>query len=216
MEKLQRRLGPQPANRLRSFLLDANDIPFCENSFDCVVGHSVLHHLAQFENTIAECFRVTRPGGVCVFGEPVMDIHVYAALAASLILKLEEAKAPQTGGRRKALNALTNRPKVKRANLDGDRSKLADIEDKFVFPIDYMRALGDRIGFSHFDCISRAGRSTLGNSARSLIERTCEKLGENTDFLDDYDFLFDSLTQTLGAPMKINGLTPFSYFVFVK
>jgi ubiquinone/menaquinone biosynthesis C-methylase UbiE len=55
-----------------SFLLDnAYDLSFKENSFDQIVGSSVLHHL-EIKKAIGEMFRVLKPGGRILFTEPNM------------------------------------------------------------------------------------------------------------------------------------------------
>ena len=55
-----------------NFLLDnAYELSFEDNSFDSIVGSSVLHHL-EIEKAISEMFRVLKPGGIMFFTEPNM------------------------------------------------------------------------------------------------------------------------------------------------
>jgi ubiquinone/menaquinone biosynthesis C-methylase UbiE len=50
---------------------DAESIPYEDESFDLVVGHAVLHHIPDVEQSLREVLRVLRPGGRFVFaGEP--------------------------------------------------------------------------------------------------------------------------------------------------
>ena len=50
---------------------EAADLPLPDASFDLVVGHAVLHHLADLDRAFAEFRRVLRPGGTVAFcGEP--------------------------------------------------------------------------------------------------------------------------------------------------
>jgi SAM-dependent methyltransferase len=51
---------------------DAHNMPFPDNSFDLVVGRSILHHL-QLDIALREILRVLRPGGYAVFTEPLGD-----------------------------------------------------------------------------------------------------------------------------------------------
>lgn len=54
------------------FVLDnAYDLSFDANSFDSIVGSSVLHHL-EIEKAVSEMFRVLKPGGSFYFTEPNM------------------------------------------------------------------------------------------------------------------------------------------------
>jgi ubiquinone/menaquinone biosynthesis C-methylase UbiE len=50
---------------------NAYKMTFEDNSFDAVIGSSVLHHL-EIDNALKEIFRVLRPGGTIHFTEPNM------------------------------------------------------------------------------------------------------------------------------------------------
>lgn len=45
-------------------------LPFCNNSFDMVIGHAFLHHIPDVEKVFSEAHRVLKPGGICIFTEP--------------------------------------------------------------------------------------------------------------------------------------------------
>jgi len=50
---------------------DAELLPYRDDSFDIVIGHAVLHHIADVELAFREVLRVLKPGGRFVFaGEP--------------------------------------------------------------------------------------------------------------------------------------------------
>ena len=50
---------------------DAERIPYDDATFDLVIGHAVLHHVPDVEQTFREVLRVLKPGGRFVFaGEP--------------------------------------------------------------------------------------------------------------------------------------------------
>lgn len=53
------------------FVMDATNMSFANNTFDIVVGHGILHHLLDYENTIMEILRVLKPGGCAYFYEPL-------------------------------------------------------------------------------------------------------------------------------------------------
>jgi SAM-dependent methyltransferase len=50
---------------------DAHRMPFRNETFDAIVGVSVLHHM-ELAPVLAECRRVLKPGGRFVFSEPNM------------------------------------------------------------------------------------------------------------------------------------------------
>jgi SAM-dependent methyltransferase len=68
-ELLRTARGKSP--ELSFILADAHELPFAENTFDAVIGSSVLHHL-QARLALQEIRRVTRPGGRLAFAEPNM------------------------------------------------------------------------------------------------------------------------------------------------
>lgn len=45
---------------------DAEQLPFCDASFDLVLSMGVLHHIPHIEAAIAEIHRVLKPGGVII------------------------------------------------------------------------------------------------------------------------------------------------------
>jgi ubiquinone/menaquinone biosynthesis C-methylase UbiE len=62
-----RKLGFEVTGRVA----DAERIPYDDATFDLVVGHAVLHHIPDVEQTFREVLRVLKPGGRFVFaGEP--------------------------------------------------------------------------------------------------------------------------------------------------
>ncbi len=50
---------------------DAMNLSFADNTFDCVYGSSILHHL-DMNVALKEIFRVLKKGGTIVFAEPNM------------------------------------------------------------------------------------------------------------------------------------------------
>jgi SAM-dependent methyltransferase len=56
---------------VRTDQVDAERLPFADESFDLVFGHAVLHHIPDLHRAFAEFARVLAPGGSVVFaGEP--------------------------------------------------------------------------------------------------------------------------------------------------
>ncbi|SDE20945.1 class I SAM-dependent methyltransferase [Auraticoccus monumenti] len=66
-------------------VVDAERLPFPDDSFDLVVGHAVIHHLPDVASAFAEIARVLRPGGrVVICGEPTRVGHRVARRLSSL------------------------------------------------------------------------------------------------------------------------------------
>jgi ubiquinone/menaquinone biosynthesis C-methylase UbiE len=75
--------------------LNAEELVFANEQFDLVCGGSVLHHLFKPEKTIAECYRVLRPGGCAFFFEP----FELGNLVLSMVLKHLIAMNAEVAGR---------------------------------------------------------------------------------------------------------------------
>jgi 2-polyprenyl-3-methyl-5-hydroxy-6-metoxy-1,4-benzoquinol methylase len=66
-----------------TFMLEnAYATSFPDNSFNYVVGSSVLHHL-DLERALGECFRLLQPGGAFMFTEPNM-LNIQIALQKNI------------------------------------------------------------------------------------------------------------------------------------
>ena len=70
-ELVERARAQNPAPNVKYLVMNVEKLGFPDNSFDCVYGSSVLHHL-NLEKALPEMLRVLRPGGKFVFTEPNM------------------------------------------------------------------------------------------------------------------------------------------------
>jgi len=60
------KLGLVEGGEGRAYNADAENLPFRDGTFDIVYSNGVLHHSQDTEKTIAEVFRVLKPGGKAV------------------------------------------------------------------------------------------------------------------------------------------------------
>lgn len=70
-ELVERARAQNPAPNVKYLVMNVEELAFPENSFDCVYGSSVLHHL-NLPKALPEMLRVLKPGGNFVFTEPNM------------------------------------------------------------------------------------------------------------------------------------------------
>lgn len=68
---VERARAQNPAPNVKYLVMNVETMDFPENTFDCVCGSSVLHHL-DLGRTLPEMLRVLKPGGTFVFTEPNM------------------------------------------------------------------------------------------------------------------------------------------------
>lgn len=219
MKQLNKKVKLQKSDsRFHKFLFDANKFPFQEDQFDFVVGNSVLHHFANFENSLREAQRVLRTGGVAIFGEPIVDTHAFLSLAAGMIVRLVDSSTAYVVEPRayKTLQIIQNRTSQKMCQLNSDRTGLDHIEDKFQFPINYLKNLTKELGYSDIIVRPPPDDIELGALVRGGLERTFRQMEIPTDFLDGFRFIFDALTEDYGNPLSDFVHPLFSFFAYVK
>ena len=89
---------------VRTEHVDAERLPFADESFDLVLGHAVLHHIPDLPRAFREFERVLAPGGTVLFaGEPSR----YGDLLAGVPKRAAGALAPLW---RRAIGARPARP----------------------------------------------------------------------------------------------------------
>lgn len=208
----------KPKTEVNQYLFDANSFPFQAAQFDFVVGNSVLHHFANFENSIQEAQRVLRPGGIAIFGEPIMDTHAFSSLAAGLILRFANASKTYALDKktRQILEAVQNIATKKMDHLNSDRSDLDHIEDKFQFPLNYLRNLAAELGFSKFITQPCPPNFQLGERIKLKMTEIFSYTKASPEFLNDFDFIFEAFTEDYGDPLKGQIHPLFSLFAFEK
>ena len=57
-------------NRLSFKIADALNLPFKDNTFDCVVSFEVIEHVKDYTKYLTEAFRVLKKGGYFIFSTP--------------------------------------------------------------------------------------------------------------------------------------------------
>ncbi|MBE0697251.1 MAG: class I SAM-dependent methyltransferase [Anaerolineaceae bacterium] len=96
-ESLQMLREAQKKDGLQPVVSYAEDLPFQDGSFDCVIMVDALHHVADQRKTTDELWRILKPGGCLIIEEP--NIHLtrvkFIALAEKLMLMRSHFLTPQ-------------------------------------------------------------------------------------------------------------------------
>jgi SAM-dependent methyltransferase len=118
---------------VRTEQVDAERLPFADDSFDLVFGHAVLHHIPDLHRAFAEFERVLAPGGSVVFaGEPSR----YGDRLARVPKRAANVLAPLW---RRAIGARSARPDL----TDAPDAALEGFVDVHAFsPGELQRAAG--------------------------------------------------------------------------
>lgn len=197
----------------RYFACDANHLPFRSGSFDVVIGNSVLHHFLDYEKTLEQCFGLLRKGGYALFFEPVIQGKAWISFIIDLMRSMDEAfcldifTAPQRKKMQRTVRHQTTVPMLK-----NEREKLAEIEDKYIFDLNELQTLAEKIGFSGFQHFN--ARHPVPLSYRPGVISTLGYHGISREQVARFDFLFDSFSATYGKVLSDQLSTPMSYFVF--
>jgi ubiquinone/menaquinone biosynthesis C-methylase UbiE/uncharacterized protein YbaR (Trm112 family) len=190
---------------------DTNEQHFRAESFDLVLGRSVLHHLLDYEDVIRQCHEMLKPGGAAVFFEPVLEGLTVTTLCMALMLRCD---AEANGG----LISPTDRQKIEkqiRNQMKGslvpqDREWLATIEDKYIFEIDKLEAVGRAAGFADVEFVS--GNLAFGYWA--YVAHACRVVGVSPDVVRPYKWIAEEFANTFGVVFPDKMIAPVGYFVF--
>lgn len=196
------------------YACDANNLPFKKNSFDLVVGHSVLHHFIDYDKTIRQAFDLLRPGGKAMFYEPVLQGKAIIAFFADLMLRIEKRVAkptltPEDIGKIERMN----RHILKAKWIGNDRERLMKIEDKYVFDISGMRKLAKEIGYRGYAYSNfyEADKGYKSHWAQHLLMQ-----GIDAKKIEHYAYISNSFAHVFSDIMNKDIPTPMGYFIFVK
>jgi predicted SAM-dependent methyltransferase len=65
-------INPERYKKLGAIYLDATDIQYKENYFDCVYASHILEHIIEDKKAISEIFRTLKPGGKLITMVPLL------------------------------------------------------------------------------------------------------------------------------------------------
>lgn len=196
------------------YACDANFLPFKGNSFDLVVGHSVLHHFIDYKKIIHHLAKLLRPGGQAIFYEPVLQgkmlIAFFGDLARRVERRTEWGVLDQNDDAR--INHMT-RHIMKAKWIGDDRERLEKIEDKYIFDINQMRVLAHEAGFG---AMEHSNLDKPEKGYRHYFNQHLLMEGIAPDKVQQFAFIANAFEATIGEMIPADVATPMGYFVFRK
>lgn len=207
-----------PSDRMSYWIFDAAKLPFADGTINAVIGNSVLHHLLRYEDTIADVHRVLRPGGLAVFGEPVMEAHATVAYFLGVIVAMErkEPVADFTDKELERMHWISRQPAFLGKSKRENREALAEFEDKHLIGVQETLDLGYATGFSRVEYQNGFTAPEIGNSHRYELGCTLRIWGIDDSKLKPYDFLFEIYNETFGEAVGATAPVNYGYFKFQK
>jgi ubiquinone/menaquinone biosynthesis C-methylase UbiE/uncharacterized protein YbaR (Trm112 family) len=189
---------------------DANTPHFRPEAFDLVVGRSVLHHLLDYEQTIAHCHSVLRAGGAAVFYEPVLEGQTITTLFMALMLRCDEAT---NGGQLSDMDRQHIRGLIRnqmKSTFLQDRESLSKVEDKYIFEIEKMKQVGLDAGFTEAEFFN----DPRGFGYWGYISHACKVVGIAPEAIRPFRWIEEVFSETYGVIFPEKLVTPTGYFVF--
>ncbi len=165
---------PQLEGRIEAYCFDLHKDFFADNTFDLVIGGSILHHMFDPEAALKNTARWLRPGGKILLFEPLeIGGHIMAAIYLTLLAELEFDVDPKILTHFKAIchdyEARFGVPRVK--------PWTRDLDDKWLFHPFYLREMASNIGLK-FELISPVNTNLeqiFSDAVRSTLN--CAGLG---------------------------------------
>jgi len=149
-------------------LANAETIALKKDSFDLIIGSSMLHHLLTPFEAITRYLHGLRPGGIAIFFEPFMaGTHVIRIMMKQLLLLQEHGivELPTEASKTLALHLLG----IETAGSeDRSASVLSKLDDKWIFnKSDYFDIA--RKTSTHCTILSSNGSTTFKDRLQSLL-----------------------------------------------
>jgi len=139
--------------------------PFPNEHIDLVIGFEILHHILNYPLALKELARITKPGGVCLFKEPLRDALNFYCFIIQLVLRL--GNLPENE------QQLISHWRAHFSNLiyyedNNDHQAVAQCDDKYYFSRSLLKQHALNAGFSDFSEINVLNEGLLPEKERQI------------------------------------------------
>jgi ubiquinone/menaquinone biosynthesis C-methylase UbiE len=179
LTSLRRQLTPEQLQRCHLVVADASENNFTAESFDCVIGAAILHHLFDPADAIATAYQALRKGGHAIFFEPFEE---GCALVRGLYCHLLDCKE-KLHIADDAAHMFENviRDLTVRTGMDKTDPIFDSMDDKWLFTRAYFERQQRACGFSRLrifplDNTNRPFSSQVATHLRLCLNKAAEAL----------------------------------------
>lgn len=201
-------------DRCYFYVCDANRLPFAANTFDVVIGYSVLHHFLHYQDILKQVHTILRKGGIAIFYEPVLQGKAKLAMMLQLICILENQHnlgilTPDEVGKVKRLREHL----LKSLVVGNDPEKLSAMEDKYIFNVHELVSLGTSTGF---ESVSYRNWRDDNGYYRIGLELHLIRAGISEAKAHQFRFITRTWRENMVALLPDEQYTPMGFFIFRK
>lgn len=214
LAKVSHRIKPEYVSKIVLVSCDCNNLPFQENSFDLIVGRSILHHLIDYDRVLKQAQLVLTKNGSAIFFEPILEGKLIVAFFTEVILGLLSIEKREDFSLREInLMKSTVRNITKASWYPQDRNSLLNIEDKYIFTLKKMTELGKSVGFSSVKILQPP--IDIDCSYWAYFIATMRLLNISPIKFERYRFVSEAFLKTYGSFPDMLTM-PMAYFRFIK
>jgi SAM-dependent methyltransferase len=120
---------------------------FKPQAFDLVIGAAILHHLMDPSRALAAAYQALRPGGFTMFFEPFEFGHSVLMLVFERILSEARLRGNDLDPAVSHFMYLFTQDLRRRLGRDKSDPIFKQTDDKWLFSNDYLREIGESVGF---------------------------------------------------------------------
>lgn len=194
-------------NCLELSVQDAENMRFESDTFDVIIGSSILHHFDDYNKYLKGCLSILKTGGKAVFGEPF-------AIGYGLLYSSMKIAADTLGQENEMINNMYD-DIANRVQNASNPNYLKSLVDKHLFYSDSIITAGKQLGYSNIEIIPMHDFSIFEGE---LIRSSCVELGiHDQNFIDTCNDIYQTLFQVFKSESQYkNTISPFNYIVFEK
>jgi ubiquinone/menaquinone biosynthesis C-methylase UbiE len=175
-----------------------DNLPFKSDSFDLILGNSVLHHVYDYEAALSSFRKHLKTGGCAIMSEPVVQGKVLQAFIVKLICEIDkrsETPVISEQGQRTAADLVTVSKKKWWLNEAERKKDTAD--DKHLFDIKEIMDLGRRLGFSE---VRAFHVGSISKRIEEIVSGVLKRMGLDQD--NKYSYIIDLIRGVLIDQME--------------